>query len=446
MIRSQWTSKLGFVLSAAGAAIGLGSVWKFPYVTAQNGGGSFLLAFMLISITVGLALQLAEMAIGRRSRSGAVTAFRQLGHHRLYGLIGILGVLCAVLVMSFYSVVGGWTLGSLFQIQLSGLQSEPGIIGKSFDNFIGHPFFPIITHFVFLALTSWVVAHGIQKGIERLNRILMPLLFILMMILIVRSLSLPHASLGIAKFLTPDLAQLANGSMWLDALGLSFFSLAIGAGCMVAYGSYLPSQTDLRSSAFWVTFLTLGISILSGLVLFPAMASFGFSDNTQAVGPGLAFVIMPAIFARFPFGGQLFAVLFFSLLFFAAITSAVSLLEIVTIFLEDEFKLSRKAAAGTAFGIIFPLGILASLSFGIMKGHVVLNRNAFEWMDFLSSKILLPLGGISIALFAGIKAWSVVQDELGGQHHSSIFSLLMRFMCCVGVPLSIGLVLIQGLR
>ncbi|BBH52412.1 sodium-dependent transporter [Fluviispira sanaruensis] len=434
MNRSQWSSKLGFILASTGATVGLGSIWKFPYVTAMNGGGAFLIIFLLIIFTLGISLLFAEIAIGRAASCGAVGAFRNLGGKE-WSFIGYMGVVCGFIVLSFYSVIGGWTIGYLMRA-LDGrvMTNDSKILSSLFRNYVSHPYEPIVTHGLFVLFTLLIVIFGVQKGIERASKILMPALFILMLILIVRSVTLPGAFVGVRTLLSPDLSKISP-SMIVEALGLAFFSLSVGAGCMLAYGSYLPKETKLTSAILWITSLTMLTSILAGLMIFPAVASFGLDP---ASGPGLTYMTMPIVFNHLPFG-QFFAISFFSLLLVASLTSAVSLLELIIIFPIDEWRFRRKPVTLTICILIFIVGIPASLSFGILSEYKFFGRNIFDSMDYLATNILLPLGGIGTALFTGWKIWPLIEDELS---HSPRISLGMKWICRIIAPVLIALILI----
>ncbi len=437
MARAQWNSKIGFVLASCGATVGLGSIWKFPYVAANNGGGAFILIFTLIVFTLGLALLLAEVAIGRAAHCGAVGAFKKLGSSR-WSFIGYIGVLCGFLVLSFYSVVGGWTIGYLIR-SFDGrvMQGDLGVLEKIFGDYVSSPFEPILTHGIFLFLTLIIVMSGVQKGIERASKFLMPVLFFLILFLIFRSVTLPGASEGLLKFISPDFSKVTT-DMLVDALGLAFFSLSVGAGCMLAYGSYLDKKVKLKNSSFWIAFLTIISSILSGLMIFPALTTFGLKP---AAGPGLSYITMPVIFYNLPYG-QIFAVAFFALLLVASLTSAVSLLELTAIYFIDEHKISRKKTTFLVCLLAFLVGIPVSLSFGIISEVKIFNRNFFQLLDYLTSNLLLPIGGIGIAIFTGWVAWPAIKNELD---FSPPTAFAMEWMCKLIAPILIGFILIYNI-
>ncbi|WP_440026068.1 sodium-dependent transporter [Chromobacterium amazonense] len=437
MQRTQWGSRLGFILASAGATVGLGSIWKFPYVTAMNGGGVFLLVYLAFTFTLGLALLQAELAIGRAAGCGAVGAFARLGSRR-WKLLGYSGVLCCFLVFAFYSVVGGWTLGYLLRAVDGRVMSDDmSELGQLFGQYVGNPVEALLTHALFAGLTLLVVVGGVQKGIERAGKVLMPLLFLLMLGLIARALTLPGALAGAEALFRPDFSRLTP-AMLVEALGLACFSLSVGAGCMLAYGSYLGQDTRLGNSALWVTGLTALTSVLAGLMIFPAIYAFGLDPQA---GPGLTYMVMPVVFNHLPYG-QLFAIVFFILLLMAALTSAVSLLEVVVILPIDEFGVSRRKATLAVTALVFLAGVPAALSFGPLADCKLFGRNIFELMDYAACNILLPLGCIGTALFAGRVAWPAVSDQL---RLSAWAEAWMRLSCRWFAPLLIGVVLVYNL-
>ncbi|KMN34222.1 MULTISPECIES: sodium-dependent transporter [Chromobacterium] len=440
MARSQWGSRLGFILAAAGSAIGLGAIWKFPYVAATNGGGAFLFIYLGICLTLGLALMLSEMALGRASKAGAVGAFRQLAGGA-WPIIGYMSVLVCFLILAFYSVVGGWTIAYIVKA-LGGsiMTSDAKVLGGIFSGFISDPLQPIAYHAGFALLTLWVVAGGVQKGIENLSKFLMPALFVLMLVLIARGLTLPGAWEGVKYFVAPDFSKV-SAAMLVDALGLAFFSLSLGLGIMITYGSYVSKESNLLGSALWVILLTVATCFLAGLMVLPAVFAFGFDPSA---GPGLTFITMPAVFAHLPLG-QLFAVMFFCLLLLAALTSSVSLLEVVTSFAIDEFGLKRGQAAWVMTLGIFLLGIPASLSLGVWSEYQLFGMGFFDLLDYLTSKLLMPLGELLLALFVGWKAWPVVRRELAGDGAGRRMRL-MRGFCMAMAPALIGWIMVASLR
>ncbi|WKS97175.1 sodium-dependent transporter [Gallibacterium anatis] len=439
MARSQWGSRLGFILASAGSAIGLGAVWKFPYVTATQGGGAFLLIYLFICLTLGLILMATEMAIGRATHLGPIGAFRKLGNNK-WSIIGIMGVLVAFFILSFYSVVGGWTVAYLVKSIAGNIASstDPVINGNLFSSFITDPLQPLIYHFIFGFLTLFTVVSGVEKGIERISKYLMPILLILMLVLIGRAVSLPGAIEGIKFFLLPDFGKI-DGKTWLEALGLAFFSLSLGIGIMITYGSYVGPEAKLVSSSVWVILLTLLTCVLSGLMVLPAVFAFGFEPGA---GPGLTFITMPAVFASMPFG-HLLAMLFFALLLVAALTSSISLLEVLVSFLIDEFKLHRLKAGVISFVLFFLLGIGASLSLGAWSEYKIFGYNIFDALDKSTQNLLMPLGEILLTLFVAWWRWDKIRAQICAT--DTIWTTLLRLLLGIVIPLIIFVIFLQGI-
>ncbi|QKJ66954.1 sodium-dependent transporter [Deefgea piscis] len=435
--RSTWGSKLGFILAAAGSAIGLGAIWKFPYVTAMNGGGVFILLFLLFSFTLGLAQMMIELTLGRSAQTGPVGMFGQLAG-KAWPLIGLMGVFAGFVLYSFYSVIGGWTIGYLaLAIDGSVVTSNTQILKSIFTGFVSHSYWPILAHAAFVLATLGIVIGGVEKGIERASKLLMPALLVLMLILIARVLTLPGAWDGVKLFFTPDFSKLTP-TMAMDALGLAFFSLSLGTGGMIAYGSYLKQQTPVLHSAAWVVGLSCAVAILAGLMIFPALHVFGLDP---AAGPGLTFMTMPVVFASLPLG-QLWAMAFFALLTLAALTSSVSMLELIATLFLDEFKLPRRPVIVVLSLVVFLCGIPASLSFGPWADVTGWGKNIFELMDYSVSNVMMPIGGIAVALFAGWRVWPHVAQHCG-LAGGALWGL--KWSCRVLAPLLISVLLLKNL-
>ncbi len=392
--RESWGSRFGFVMAAAGSAVGLGNVWRFPYITGDNGGGAFLLIYLAIVAGFGLPLVIAEIVLGRTAQRNPVGAFRLLGG-RAWPAVGYLGVLTGFVILSFYVVVAGWTLAYIGFMARGLLSTGPQALGADFGRFIGGGS-AIAYATAFMALTAFVVASGIGKGIERANKLLMPALFVLLLILLARAVTLPGAADGLRFFLVPDFSRV-TGATFSAALSQAFFSLSLGMGCMVTYGSYLRSRERIASASGMVVGLDVLAAILAGLVVLPVVFAFGFDPGQ---GPGLTFVTLPAVFASMPLG-QLFGVLFFLLLAIAALTSAVSILEPAVSLLVDERGLSRTAAAWACAAVALALGIPASLSFGAWAGFTLFGKTFFDLLDFAATSVMMPLGALLTAVFVG---------------------------------------------
>lgn len=394
--RGEFTSRAGFVLAAAGSAVGLGNVWRFPYIAGDNGGGAFLLLYLAMVFTIGLSIMVAELAIGRAARKNPVGAFAQLKGGG-WTAVGYIGVGAGFVILSFYSVVGGWTLAYTWATLGGLLQSaDAASLGRYFSEFTADGGTALFYHGLFMALTVAIVMGGVEKGIERAAKLLMPILLIMLVALCLRAVTLPGAWAGVMFFLLPDWSQVTAATV-NAALSQAFFSLSLGMGALLTYGSYLSRRENLPGVAFWVTSLDTVVALLAGLLILPAVFAFGYDP---AAGPGLTFVTLPAIFAEMP-AGQLFAPVFFALLALAALTSAVSLLETVVAYFVDEKSRNRKPASAIAGAAIFMLGVPSALSFGLWADAKLFGRGFLELMDYLATNLLLPFGGIALAIFAG---------------------------------------------
>lgn len=437
--RATWGSRLGFVLAAAGSAVGLGAVWKFPYVVGEHGGGAFLVVYLGCVLTLGVALLLAEMTIGRLTGQSITTAMRTLSG-RGWAWVGRVATFNAFAILSFYVVVGGWTVAYLLRaLTGSVLASDTAHLVSEFAAFTANPVASLASMAAFLGLTALIVAAGVQKGIERAGKWLMPALFCLMLLVIARALTLPGAVAGVAWFLTPDFSAI-SGDTLLKALGLAFFSLSLGAGMIVAYGSYLPRNSRLAGSAVWVATLATLACFLAGLMILPAVFAFGVAPDA---GPGLTFITMPAIFAQMPFGHGI-AIAFFLLLLFAALTSAVSLFEPVTAFLIDEYRWRRGPAVVAVLASTFLFGAPAGLSFGIWSDVRIFDRTIFDLMDYITVNLLMPAGGLCVALFVGARIWPAARTVLEGSR-AQWFIPVWRLLLLVLTPIAIFGVWYQSL-
>lgn len=395
MNKSSWSSKIGFILSAAGSAIGLGAIWKFPYTAGTNGGAVFFLLFLVFTVLVALPVQLAEFYIGRTSGQNAVDAFKALRPKSQWPWVGRMGVAACFVLLSFYSVVGGWVLNYVVHAFTGAIHPEADFEAL-FGATIASPAGALFYQGIFMLMTIWVVKGGISDGIEKANRYLMPALFILFLLLAIRSLTLPGASEGVSFLLKPDWSHLTPHTM-LTALGQAFFALSIGVSTMITYASYLSKKQDLFRSGNSIMWMNLLVSLLAGLVIFPAVFAFGFEPSQ---GPGLIFIVLPAVFMKMPLGQILFAV-FMLLVVFATLTSAFSMLEtvIAATIRHDERKRSRHTwLIGIA---IFLVGIPSALSFGVLGEVKIFGKTVFDLWDYIISALIMPIGALCIALFTG---------------------------------------------
>ncbi|MGD6833681.1 sodium-dependent transporter [Sutcliffiella halmapala] len=439
----QWTSKIGFILAAAGSAIGLGAIWKFPYMAGTNGGGIFFLIFILFTLLIGAPMLLAEFIIGRSTQKDAISSYKMLAKGSKWHFIGVLGVVASFILLSFYSVVGGWIVTYLGKSFIGGLSNFTlDEYSGLFEQTIASPYLALIAQFIFILLTIYVVQAGVQSGIEKASKILMPLLFIIFLVLLVRSLTLEGAWEGVRYFLQPNLS-LITPNTFLMALGQALFSLSVGISIMVTYSSYLTKGENLIKSAGSVVGLNIIISLLSGLVIFPAVFALGMQPDE---GPGLVFVILPAVFDQLPFG-VIFLAMFMILLLFATLTSAFSILEIIVAVIVKDNQEKRKKVAWVTGIIIFIMGIPSALSFGVLSDITIDGLIIFDAADYLVTNIALPVGALLISIFVGYRIpKDILKDEFfqGSTVKKSVFTIwyyLIRYV----IPIGILLVFIQSL-
>ena len=395
--KSQWGSKIGFILASAGSAIGLGAVWKFPYMTAANGGGSFLLVFLIFTLLIGLPLLLAEFVLGRGAAVSAVKTFGKLGKNKKYNIFGIIGAFALFVLLSFYSVIGGWILVYL-GISIAdalGIYSTSDYVAL-FSTIISNPWIALGAQAMFILLNVLIVSRGVQKGIERASKIMMPMLFIIFLIIITRSLTLPNSMAGVTYFLKPDFSKITTSGI-LFALGQSFFALSIGVTAMLTYASYLNKQVNMVQSGVSVVIMNIAVSIMAGLAIFPAMSSFGMESEG---GPSLLFIVLPQLFNNMAFG-KIFYILFLILFLFATITSSVVMLEINVGNLTDQKNTNRTKWSVIVGILTFVFGIPSALSYGPLANTLFFGKTFFDSMDFLVSNILMPLGCLFLSIFTG---------------------------------------------
>lgn len=397
--RDGFTSTFGVLVATLGSAVGLGNIWKFPYMTGTNGGASFLVVYLLATLLVALPVMIAEIMLGRASRANAVTAFETLApkSQKFWPVIGYMGLISAVLILAFYTGVAGWVFAYIFKSITGSIHStDPASAKAAFDALVSNPLQALFWQWVVLAWAGVIIMLGVSKGIEAAAKKLMPILFLLLILLCVRSLTLPGAMDGVKFLFAPDFSKI-TASVVLTAVGLAFFKLSIGMGTMLTYGSYFRNEQNIPLTATRVMLADLSVSLLAGLAIFPAVFSFGFEP---AAGPSLVFMTIPAVFASMPFG-QFFMALFFILAAIAATGAILSILEVPVAMLSERFHFSRKQATLMSIGVIGLFGIPATLSMSLTAGWTVFGLNPFDLFDYISSNILMPLGGILICLFVG---------------------------------------------
>lgn len=444
--RGHFGSKLGVILASAGSAVGLGNIWRFPTEVGKNGGAAFILIYLFFVLFLAMPVMLGEFVIGRHSRANTVAAYQKLAPRSPWVVAGLMGVLSGILILSFYSVVAGWTI-DYSMLSLTGQLSGEHDFGAIFGSFVSHPTRPIIFLVIFLLITHVIVARGIETGIEKFSKVMMPLLLLIIILLVVLSVNMPGASEGLSFLLHPDFSKV-TAPVVFSAMGQAFFSLSVGIGCLVTYASYFNQDTKLVSSAFNVCIIDTMVAILAGFIVFPTVFSAGMRPDA---GPGLVFVTLPYVFNRafsaLPLLGDLFSILFYVLLLLAALTSSISMHEITTAYVKEHFKLNRERAAQIVTGICIVLGIFCSLSFGPWAEVTLFGMGFFDLFDFVTAKFFMPLGGILICLFVGwVMKKEVVREELtaGTSISPALFHILL-FLIRVAAPVFITIVFLYEL-
>ena len=441
--RDGFGSKLGIIAAAAGSAIGLGNIYRFPCELGDNGGAAFLLVYLVMVILLGIPVMLSELVIGRRSQSNAVGAFKKLAPKSAWPIVGYMGVLCGFIIFAFYSTVSGWTLEYIIKAVTNSFQGKDlAAMEQDFTDFHNMGWRNVMWQAIFIFLTGFVVFKGVQNGIERYAKILMPLLLVILIVLGMRSVTLPGAKEGLSFLFRPDFSKI-DGNVLISALGQGFFSLSLGMGALITYGSYIKKKDNLTSTAFSVVLADTLIALLAGLVIFPAAFSFGIRPTA---GMGLVFNTIPMIFNQMT-GGYIFCIIFFVLLAIAALTSTISLLEVVVAYLSEELHINRKWSTVWASAATLFIGSFASLSLMENTPFAIGGRTVFDLMDFVSSNILLPLGGVLIVIFVGwrlgkAKFFEEVTNE--GTIKASLKKVIF-FIIRYLAPIAITIVFIRGL-
>jgi len=440
--RDSFTSRFGVIAAAAGSAIGLGNIWRFPYVLGENGGGAFFLMYLFFIILIGIPLMLTEMTLGRSAQRNAYGTFKFLAPKTAWPIVGIMGVAAAFMILSFYSAVAGWTLEYTLQaVENSFGGKTPVELNSMYNDFVAGSFWPVVWMLIFLFLTAAIVVAGIRKGIEKYTKVLMPVLLVIIIVLDIRAITLPGAKEGLEFLFKPDFSKLSTNTV-LEALGQAFFSLSLGMGTIITYGSYISRKERLLSTATSVSLADTLIAVLAGVAIFPAVFAFNIEPDA---GPKLVFITLPNIFQQMP-GGYYFALLFFVLLVIAALTSSISLLEVIVAYFTEELKISRKKATWLSGATVGVLGILSALSYGPLKDATLFGKTAFDLLDYVSSNILLPFGGLLITVFTGYALKKVVvkkgvEGESGREKLFKIYYFIIKFLA----PVAIAFVFLNSL-
>ncbi|MBR1394673.1 MAG: sodium-dependent transporter [Prevotella sp.] len=436
--RANFSSMVGVILATAGSAVGLGNVWRFPYMAGQNGGAVFILIYLACVLLLGMPCMISEFIIGRHGQANTARAFRTMAEGRPWALIGYMGVLTGFLITGYYAVVAGWCLQYVWASLIGQMHGEPTFYQQYFTEFSSDPVKPIFWTVIILGITYLIIEHGVRDGIEKASKLLMPALFILLLIIVGASCLLPGAEKGIEFLFKPDFSAI-NSDVFLAALGQAFYSLSIAMGCICTYASYFSRQTNLTKSAVQIGVIDSIVAILAGLMIFPAAFSVGVNPDS---GPSLIFITLPNVFqqafAQVPAVGYLIALLFFLLLSLAALTSLISLHEVSTAFFHEELSITRKRAALIVTVSTSIVGIFCSLSLGAV-GHSLefFGRTLFDWFDFVTGQIFLPVVGFLTCIFIGwFVPHKIVRDEftnwgtLRGRHFH-LFLFLVKYVCPV---------------
>ena len=442
-LHGHWSSRMAFVLAVTGSAVGLGNIWKFPYIAGQNGGGAFVLVYLVCVIVIGMPVMMSEILIGRRGRRNPIATMELLGKEEgssaNWRWVGIMGVVGGILILSYYSVIAGWTLAYVVK-SVSGVfaGASAAAVGTEFDNFVGDWRLIGLSHTIFMTLTIFVVARGVERGLEQAVRFMVPALLILMLVLLGYSINSGYFGEGVAFMFTPDFTKLTWNSV-LAALGQAFFTLSIGMGAVMAYGAYLPEETSITGASVAVVSADTAIAILAGLAIFPLV----FANNLDpADGPGLVFFTLPLAFGQMA-GGVFFSTVFFVLLAFAAWTSAIGLMEPAVAWIVERFNRTRAQAAVMTGLLIWLLGFGSVLSFNVLAEVKFLAGTIFDNVDYLTSNIFLPLGGLLIVVFAGwVMCRNSTSDELGS---SGTWYRAWRFLARFVAPIGILFVLANAI-
>ena len=439
--RGNFGSKLGIVQATAGSAVGLGNVWRFPYMAGENGGAAFILIYIACILVLGVPGMVSEFIVGRHGQANAAKAYDLLSNGKPWKLVGYLGILTGTIILGFYAVVAGWCLQYLFASVAGQLSGDAAYVKDYFVTFSSDPVKPVLWGVGFILLTHIVIVRGVRRGIERASKWLMPILLLLLVVIVVASCMLPGAMEGVRFLFQPDFSKLSN-KVLLEALGQAFFSLSLGTACLCTYASYFSQQTNLLRSAGQIALLDTIIAILAGLMIFPAAASVGVSPDS---GPSLIFITLPNVFqqafAAVPVVGYVISLMFYALLVFAALTSTISMHEIGTAFFTEEFSLPRPKSAWIVTVVTSVICFLCALSVGANPEIKLLGHSLMDFCDQLTANIMLPLGGMLTCLFVG---WFVPKQMVRSEFTNDgtlaatffgIYLFAVRYVCPIGIML-----------
>ena len=442
--RDSFASSFGVLVAMAGSAVGLGNLWRFPYLVGTNGGAAFIIIYLAIIAVLALPIMYSEFVVGRRAQSNVYGAFKKLAPGTKWGITGVLAILCCILIVSFYSVVGGWTIDYMVKAICGDFSASSTAFDGLFAQTVSSNYRPLVFMLLFVGSSAAVLLAGVKDGIEKYSKVLMPLLFLMVIVIAVRAVTLPGAGAGLDFLFKPDFSKV-TANTFLDALGQAFFSLSVGFGIIFTYASYVNRDENLVKMSVQTSCADTLFAIIAGVAIMPAVFAFGIEP---AQGPGLVFVTLPYVFAQLPLGSVL-ATIFFFVLYVAALTSAISLLEVAVAYVIEEFKLSRKASVLAVTTLVVVLGTFCSLSQGILADVKIFGNNIFDLFDKTTANILIPIGALLIVLFAG---WKMKKEEFvdeitsGGKHkinplYLKIIIVSVRYIA----PIVIGVIMIRSL-
>ena len=446
--RSSFTSKIGFVFAAAGSAVGLGNLWRFPYLAAQYGGGIFLLVYIILAITFGFALMIAEISIGRKTGLSAIGAFKALD--KRFAFVGYLCAIIPIIIMPYYSVIGGWVT-KYFLTYVTGGGKEAAS-AEFFGNFISSPVEPILWFTMFIAVTALIVMFGVEKGVESVSKIMMPVLVVITVAIAIYALTLPDALDGLVYYVKPDFSKF-SGMTVLAAMGQLFYSMSLAMGIMITYGSYTKKDLHIEQSTRRIELFDSGIAFFAGLMIIPAIFSF-YGGDAEALdenltkGPSLMFIMLPKVFESMPAGGFI-GTLFFLLVLFAALTSSISLMETIVSIFMDKLKVGRKTACLIVLGISLILGIPSSLGNGVWSGVKIIGMDFLSFFDFITNNVMMPVVAFVTCILVGyvIKPQSVIEEvELNGKFKAKrMFSVMIKYVAPICIVAILVFSICEGL-
>lgn len=437
--RSSFTGKLGFVLAAAGSAVGLGNIWRFPYLAAKYGGGTFLLTYLVLVLTFGFALMTAEIALGRKTGLSVVGAFSSL--NRKFSFVGYLAALVPAIILPYYAVIGGWVMKYMFAFATEKMTTLAD--SAYFGNFIGSTLPPVGWFAMFMGITALIVLFGVEKGIEKVSKWMMPILVVLTIGIAAFVVTRPGAGAGVAYYLKPKMADFSVKTV-LAAMGQLFYSMSLAMGIMITYGSYMKKDVSIDNAVGQIEIFDTGIAFLAGLMVVPAVFAFGGEGDISKSGPGLMFSVLPKVFGEMGAGGQFIGFIFFLMVFFAAITSSISLTETVVSIICDKFKIKRTPCCLLVFAFCIVVGLFSCFGFSIWSAVTIIGMDILTFFDFLTNSVMMPIVALFTCVFIGyiLKPQAIIEEvELAGKfRRKGLFTIVIKYIA----PICIVLILVSS--